>query len=1062
MNKRNLHSKRALLSVLFTLLLSLAGVTNAFAQSFTVGDLNYSINDDGASVTLVGHVDGQNATGELVIPESVELYGASYPVTEIGNSAFYYCPGLSGSLVIPNSVINIGEFAFHECYGLTGSLTIGNAVQTIQMQAFDYCGFTGTLTIPEGVTYIGGGAFNGCQFTALNYNAINCSSPSYISGAWIGVHTLEALTIGENVQVIPNNFLRYCYFITGELVFPNSVTTIGENAFYYCGFTGSLIIPNSATTIGNSAFYGCNGFDSLTIGNSVTTICQNAFYGCSGFTGALNIPNSVTTIGNSAFYGCNGFDSLTIGNSVTSIGENAFYGCSSFMGSLTIPDAVTTIGNSAFMNCSGFSGTLTLGQSLTQIDNSAFFGACENFTSFNVLAEVPPTLGTNVFLSVNTGIPVYLSCGTLEAYQNASGWNNFTNFQETNPCQWVISATAHPAIGGTVSGGGIFEQGQTCTLTATPIGDFEFYNWTENGLIVSTEAEYTFTVTGNRSIIAHFRTSNSISFADPNVEAICVANWDTNGDGGLDYDEAIAVTDLGGVFRNNESITSFDELQYFTGLTTIGYGAFEYCSNLTSIVIPAGITSIGANAFYNCNSLTGDLSIPNSVTTIGRAAFWGCTGFTGNLILGNSLTWISGNAFYLCNFTGELTIPNSVEYIGVGAFLDCHGFTGTLTIGTGVTKIGVSAFRRCTGITAVQYNAINWQVQNGDDYEGDWYYLSDFMNKPIFNECENLVSVAIGEQVQNIPAYAFYHCSSLLGELTLPESLVSVGYYAFAGCDEITTINYNATNCTVMGSAQYPVFYDCISIQHINIGENVQSIPNYAFKRCFNVTDMSVAAVIPPTIGISTFATVSRSIPVSVPHGSGDAYSNAPYWEEFFNIIEVYFNDVQTVPLSQGWNWFSTYLDITLEDLKDALVEALPGTSITIKSRTQNTAYNPNTNRWRGTLNSLDVTQMYMISVDTGVEITLSGTPIDPAEHPVTISNGSNWIAFPLAESMTVSDAFAGFAVNGDKVKSRNGNSQYVRNRWSGGVTTLMPGQGYIFISNAQEDRILTFPTSTR
>ena len=170
----------------------------------------------------------------------------------------------------------------------------------------------------------------------------------------------------------------------------------------------------------------------------------------------------------------------------------------------------------------------------------------------------------------------------------------------------------------------------------------------------------------------------------------------------------------------------------------------------------------------------------------------------------------------------------------------------------------------------------------------------------------------------------------------------------------------------------------------------------------------------------------------------------------------------QTVELAAGWNWFSSNLDITLDDLKTALVAALPGTDITIKSRTQNTAYNPNTHRWMGTLNTLDVTQMYMIFVSSDCEITLEGTPIDPTEHPVTINNGSNWIAFPLGEGMTISDAFAGFAVNGDKVKSRNNNTQYIGGSWRGLLTTFEPGQGYMYISNSQETRTFTFPANAK
>ena len=164
----------------------------------------------------------------------------------------------------------------------------------------------------------------------------------------------------------------------------------------------------------------------------------------------------------------------------------------------------------------------------------------------------------------------------------------------------------------------------------------------------------------------------------------------------------------------------------------------------------------------------------------------------------------------------------------------------------------------------------------------------------------------------------------------------------------------------------------------------------------------------------------------------------------------------QTVTLAAGSNYFSTYVDVSLDDLKAALV-ATGNTNIVIKSRTQTHTYNPSNGRWTGRL-TWDVTNMYIITVGEACEITLQGMPINPAEHPVTIKNGSNYIAFPLDESMSVTNAFAGFAVNGDVIKSRNSTSTYVRNRWSGGVQNLTPGQGYIYVSGQTEDRILTFP----
>jgi len=169
----------------------------------------------------------------------------------------------------------------------------------------------------------------------------------------------------------------------------------------------------------------------------------------------------------------------------------------------------------------------------------------------------------------------------------------------------------------------------------------------------------------------------------------------------------------------------------------------------------------------------------------------------------------------------------------------------------------------------------------------------------------------------------------------------------------------------------------------------------------------------------------------------------------------------QTITLSQGWNWWSANLDISLDDLKAALLEALPGTTISIKSQTQNTSYNPNNNRWVGSL-AWDVAKMYMIKVVAPCEITFEGLPINPSEHPVSILNGANWIGFPLNSSMTLSNAFAGFAINGDKIKSQTNNALYNGIRWQGQLNTLEPNKGYIYISNSSEGRVFTFPTSAK
>jgi predicted outer membrane repeat protein len=173
-------------------------------------------------------------------------------------------------------------------------------------------------------------------------------------------------------------------------------------------------------------------------------------------------------------------------------------------------------------------------------------------------------------------------------------------------------------------------------------------------------------------------------------------------------------------------------------------------------------------------------------------------------------------------------------------------------------------------------------------------------------------------------------------------------------------------------------------------------------------------------------------------------------------------NIIQTIALLQGWNWWSTNLDITLDNLKAALVTALPGaTSITIKSQTGSTFYDGSI--WRGTLNALDVAQMYEIKVPSSCTITQTGIPIDPSEHPVTIAaNGNTWIGFPFGESKSLDDAFVSFPVNGDIIKSKDGSAFYNGTMWRGVLTGLQPGQGYIYKSASGEVRTFTYPVGNR
>ena len=574
MNKL-LHKSLRALFLSLAVLLSLP----MLAVEVEIDGINYELVAESKQATVVEKSSG-DYSGEIVIPESVEHEGTAYSVTSIGKRAFSLCYGLT-SVTIPNGVTSIGDNAFIHCDGLT------------------------SVTIPNSVTSIGWYAFYECSgLTSVHISDI---------AAWCNI-IFEQVTGGIVGAQNPLYYAQHLY-LNGEevkdLVIPNSVTSIGDYAFYNCYGLTSVTIPNSVTSIGGSAFSGCYGLTSVHISdiaawynidfedyNSNPLDYAHHLYLNGEEVKDLVIPNSVTSIGDYAFAGCSGLTSVTIPNSVTSIGGDAFYNCYGLTSvhisdiaawcnidfadddsnpldyahhlylngeevkDLVIPNSVTSIRSHAFSVCSGLT-SVTIPNSVTSIGDYAF-SWCSGLTSVTIPNSVT-SIGSSAF-----------------------SW-----------CSGLTSVTIPNSV--------------------TSIGNNAFS-----------------------------RCSGLTSVTIPN-SVTSIRSHAFNGCSGL------------------TSVTIPNSV------TSIEYDAFSGCSGLTSVTIPNSVTSIGDWAFSHCSGLT-SVIIGNSVKSIGECAFENCSGLT-SVTIGNSVTRIEERAFQSCSGLTSVTIPNSVTDIREWAFSGCSGLT---------------------------------------------------------------------------------------------------------------------------------------------------------------------------------------------------------------------------------------------------------------------------------------------------------------------------------------------------------------------------------------------------
>ena len=322
--------------------------------------------------------------------KNLEYISLNY--SEIDNE-FSYITSLK-KVEFGDSVTSIKEMAFWGCTGIE-SITFGRGLTKIKRDAFWDCVNLKTIVNFSNLYLQLGSNMN------MTINAPNgFFDGDFIFGDVEGIKTLCGYIGSDTIIVLPENCKGENYVIK-ELLFadnyniasvtiPNSVTNIGDRAFWACDRLKNVTIGNGVTNIGESAFYNCSSLTNVTIGNSVTSIGEYAFDGCSGLT-SVTIPNSVTSIERGAFDGCIGLISITVEennsvydsrNNCNAIIETATNTLVKGCNTTNIPNGITSIEEYAFLNCTGLTN-VTIPNSVTSIGMGAF-NYCTGLTSITV------------------------------------------------------------------------------------------------------------------------------------------------------------------------------------------------------------------------------------------------------------------------------------------------------------------------------------------------------------------------------------------------------------------------------------------------------------------------------------------------------------------------------------------------------------------------------------------------------------------------------------------------------------------------------------------------------
>ena len=696
-------------------------------------------------------------------------------------------------------------------------------------------------------------------------------------------HTAKVSRVGENGKTESDN-INIPSLITFNGV-RYVVTSIRSQAFWFCS-SSIVSIPNSIITISNSAFDSHYSLKSINVANDNPYYCsidgvlfdkqRTTLIKCpSEKQGTYAIPYGVSSIGEGAFDYCK-LTNITIPNSVTNIGEGAFNECL-WLNSIIIPNSVKNIGERAFSNCSSLT-SVTIPNSVTNIGGNAF--SWSSVSSINVVNDNPYYCSIDgVLFDKQRTTLIQYPCGKHGEYIIP---NNVTiEYDAFDQCWGLTSITIPTNISGLQDSGLLKAWSSLSSINV--VDDNPYYSSIDGVLFdkqrttlikCPSEKQGTYAIPyGVSSIgegafdhckLTNITIPNSVTHIGRGAFVECyglnsiiipnsVINIGDNAFHGvysIEYYGSASGHPWGAESMNEyfveESLVYSDETK--TTLLACLHGATG------DIVIPNSVISIRDSAFMSCYDVT-SVTVPQGVATIGKSAFygianviysgeamgspWGATYLNAysegvfvfedkyknhvvyspaagrrGIAIPSDVTSIGDSAFYFSDLT-SVTIPNSVISIGNYAF--SGDYLTDVTIPESVQFTGKNPFNKCSWLTAVTWNAINCSTYD----DGQYVY-------PPFQNCENITSFTIGENVEALPRGLCYGLP--ITHIAIPPKVRYIGTSAFRECKKLTSV-------IIVGDVQFgsSVFEDCPNVI-VYTTNPTMSIPGVPAERVKKVT----------------------------------------------------------------------------------------------------------------------------------------------------------------------------------------------------------------------------------